>query len=208
MNPFRLNIFKRFVTGLHHEAGEQSQPGLASSLLVLVDLLSALLLVYSRASSNLVVQVLTMLVSMVLVFYVSHPLGHFFTARAYGVGTEYFVGRSDFRKLRLKPMSLVGGLMPTIGTKLKKDGLASLSPRKRGYVFGAGVIVSNALVAVQLVYVLVAGFSLPAVIVGILFFVVMLSTEFLFSTKVGDLGKMRNEFKKQLPSGGVAGHSP
>jgi len=183
-------------------------PRLASSLLVLVDVLSALLLVYSRASSNLVVQALTMLVSMVLVFYVSHPIGHFLTARAFGVGTEYFfVGRSDFRKLRLKPMSLVGGLMPTVGTKLKKDGLASLSPRKRGYVFGAGVIVSNALVAVQLVYVSVAGFSLPAVLLGILFFVVMLSTEFLFSTKVGDLGKMRNEFKKQLPGGG-AGHSP
>jgi hypothetical protein len=98
--------------------------------------------------------------------------------------------------------------MPTIGTKLKKDGLVSLSPRKRGYVFGAGVIVSNALVGVQLLYVLVAGFSLPAVLLGLLFFVVMLSTEFLFSTKVGDLGKMRNEFKKQLPSGIVAGHSP
>jgi hypothetical protein len=184
-------------------------PGLASSLLVLVSVFSALLLVYSRTSSSVVVQVVTMLVSMGLVFYATHPLGHFFVARAYGVGTEYFfVGRSDFRKLQLKPMSIVGGLMPTIGTKLKKDGLASLSFRKRGYVFGAGVIVSNALVAVQLLYVLVAGFSLPAVLLGLLFFVVMLSTEFLFSTKVGDLGKMRNEFKKQLPSGGVAGHAP
>ena len=74
---------------------------------------------------------LTMLVSMGLVFYLSHPLGHFFVAWAYGVGTDYFfVGRSDFRKLRLKPMSVVGGLMPTIGTKLKKDGLAKLPPRK------------------------------------------------------------------------------
>jgi len=182
-------------------------PGLASSLLVLVAVLSTLLLIYSRNSGNVVVQAFTMLVSMVLVFYATHPLGHFFTARAYGVGTEYFfVGRSDFRKLRLKPMSLVGGLMPTIGTKLKKDGLASLSPRKRGYVFGAGVIVSNALVGVQLLYVLVAGFSLPAVLLGLLFFVVMLSTEFLFSTKVGDLGKMRSEFKKELPSGSIAGH--
>ena len=174
---------------------------------MLVAVLSTLLLIYSRNSGNVVVQAFTMLVSMVLVFYATHPLGHFFTARAYGVGTEYFfVGRSDFRKLRLKPMSLVGGLMPTIGTKLKKDGLASLSPRKRGYVFGAGVIVSNALVGVQLLYVLVAGFSLPAVLLGLLFFVVMLSTEFLFSTKVGDLGKMRSEFKKELPSGSIAGH--
>ena len=178
-------------------------------MLMLVVILSAALLVYSKTSANLAVQALTMLVSMGLVFYASHPLGHFFTARAYHVGTEYFfVGRSDFRKLTLKPMSLVVGLMPTIGTKLKKEALASLSPRKRGYVFGAGVLDSNALVAVQLVYVLVAGFSLPAVLLGLLFFVVMLSTEFLFSTQVGDLGKMRNEFKKQPLGGSVAGHSP
>jgi len=182
---------------------------LASSLLVLVAVLSALLLSYSRASSNLVVQVITMLVSMGLVFYASHPLGHFFAARACGVSTEYFfVGRSDFRKLKLKPMSIVGGLTPTIGTKLKKDELASLSPRKRGYVFGAGVIVSNALVGIQLVYVLVAGFSLPAVVLGALFFVATLATELVFSTKVGDLGKMRREFEKQVPRDAVAGHSP
>ncbi len=184
-------------------------PGLASSLLVVVAVLSALLLVYSRTSSNQAVQALTMLVSMGLVFYSSHPLGHFLTAKAFGVGTEYFfVGRSDFRKLKLKAMSIAGGLMPTIGTKLKKDELASLPPRKRGYVFGAGVIVSNALVGIQLVYVLVAGFSLPAVLLGILFFVATLATELMFSTKVGDLGKMRSEFKKQTPSSAVAGRSP
>jgi hypothetical protein len=184
-------------------------PGFGSSLLALVAVLSTLLLVYSRASSNLVVQALTMLVSMGLVFYATHPLGHFLTAKAYGVGTEYFfVGRSDFRKLKLKPMSLVGGLMPTIGTKLKKDELASLSPRRRGYVFGAGVIVSNALVGIQLAYVLAAGFSLPAVLLAVLFFVVILATEFMFGTKVGDLGKMRNEFEKQMSSGGVARQPP
>jgi hypothetical protein len=184
-------------------------PGLASSSLVLLVVISALLLVYSRTSSILLVQVLTMLVSMGLVFYLSHPLGHFFVARAYGVGTDYFfVGRSDFRKLRLKPMSVVGGLMPTIGTKLKKDELARLPPRKRGYIFGAGVIVSNTLVGIELVFVLVAGFGLPAVLLGALFFMVMLATEFMFSTKVGDLGKMANEFKKQVPGPGGSSHSP
>jgi len=184
-------------------------PGLASPLLVLLLLVSALLLVYSRASSNVVLQVLAMLVSMGLVFYLSHPLGHFFTARAYGVGTDYFfVGRSDFRKLPLKPMSLVGGLMPTIGTKLNREELAKLPPRKRGYIFGAGVIFSNALVGIELLYVLAAGFSLPAVLLGALFFVATLATEILFSTKVGDLGKMAGEFKKQAPDTGVATHSP
>jgi hypothetical protein len=173
-------------------------PGLGASLLVVIVLVSALLLVYAGATSNVAIQVLEMLVSMVLIFYATHPLGHFVMALAYGVRTEYFfVGRSDFRKLKLKPMSLIGGLMPTIGTKLNKEQLASLSPRKRGYVFGAGVIYSNAAVGIELLHVLVAGFSLPAILLGALFFVGTLATEFMFSTKVGDLGKMNNEFKKQ-----------
>ncbi len=183
-------------------------PGIASSLLVILLVASALLLVYSRSSSSVIIQVLGMLVSMGLVFYLSHPLGHFFTAMAYGVGTDYFfVGKSDFRKLQVKPMSLVGGLMPTIGTKLKREDLTKLSPRRRGYIFGAGVIFSNALVGVELVYVLAAGFSLPAVLLGAFFFVGTVATEVLFSTKVGDLGKMANEFKKQAPAG-VSTRSP
>jgi len=179
-------------------------PGLASSLLVLLLVVSALLLVYSRLLSSILLQVIAMFVSIVLVFYLSHPLGHFLTAMAFGVRTDYFfVGKSDFRKLALKPMSLIGGLTPTIGTKLNKEELSKLPPRRRGYIFGAGVIVSNALVGVELLYVLVAGFSLPAVLLALLFFLATLMTEFLFSTKVGDLGKMRGEFKKQMPS-----HSP
>jgi hypothetical protein len=171
-------------------------PALASSLLLLVAVLSALLLVYSRGSSNVIVQALTMLVSMGLVFYSSHPLGHFFTARAYGVRTDYFfVGRSDFRRLKMKPMSLLGGFMPTIGTKLNKEELAAQPPRRRAYIFGAGVLVSNALVGIQLLYVLVSGFSIPAILLGVLFFAATVATEFLFSTKTGDLSKMSRELK-------------
>jgi hypothetical protein len=183
--------------------------GVASPLLLLCVAASALVLAYARSSSNAVFQVLAMLASMVVVFFASHPLGHFFLARAYGVGTEYFfVGRSDFRKLPSKAIKLAGGLMPTIGTKLKKDELAQLPPRRRGYIFGAGVIVSNSLVGIELIYVLAAGFSLPAALLGTLFFVVMLATEALFSTKVGDLGKMTAEFRKQTPDSGGTGHPP
>jgi hypothetical protein len=49
----------------------------------------AVLPVFSRAPSNPLVQIVTMLVSMGLVFYASHPLGRYL-ARAYGVGAEYF----------------------------------------------------------------------------------------------------------------------
>jgi hypothetical protein len=182
--------------------------GVASPLLLICVVASALGLAYARSSSNIEVQSLVMLISMVIVFFASHPLGHLFLARAYGVETEYFfVGRSDFRKLNLKVASVVGGLVPTIGTKLRKDQLAKLLPRKRGYVFGAGVIVSNALVAIEFVCVLVAGFSIPAVFVGALLFISMLATEVLFSTKVGDLGKMAAEFKKDVPGPVSAFHS-
>jgi len=174
--------------------------GVASPLLLVCVVASALGLAYAQSSSNIVVQSLVMLISMVVVFFASHPLGHLFLARGYGVSTEYFfVGRSDFRKLSLKMASVVGSLVPTIGTKLRKDELAKLPPRKRGYIFGAGVFVSNALVGIELVYVLAAGFSSPAALFGAAFFVAVLATEVLFSTKVGDLGKMKAEFKKEIP---------
>jgi len=176
-------------------------PMLASSLLVVVLVASALLAVYSRGTSNAALQAVIVLVTMGLVFYAGHPLGHLVVARVLGVGTDYlFVGRSDFRKLKLRPMSIVGGLMPTIGTRLNREGLARIRPRKRGYIFGAGVIVSNALVGLELVYVLVAGFGVIADLLGVLFCVVMVATELMFSTKVGDLGKMAREFSKQKTS--------
>ena len=54
----------------------------------------------------------------------------------------------------------------------------------------------------------VAGFSVPAVLLGTLFFLGTVATELMFSTKVGDLGKMRKEFEKEVPGNAVAGHSP
>lgn len=183
------------------------RPGVATPLLLLFVAASALGIAYAGLSSNVVLQALIMLVSMAVVFFASHPLGHLFLARAYGVSTEYFfVGRSDFRKLPSKVFKRAGGLVPAIGTKLRKDELAKLPPRRRGYIFGAGVIVSNSLVGIELVYVLAAGFSLLALLLGALFFAAMFATEVLFSTKVGDLGKMTNEFKKQTPGSGGPGH--
>ena len=171
--------------------------GLAISLLILGVVVSSLALVYAMDLKSPLVQMLVVLVSMGIAFYCGHPLGHFLTARAYGVGTEYFfLGRSDFRKLEMRPMRVAGRLLPTIGTKLKKSELLSLPPRKKGYVLGSGVIFSITLAAIQLVYVFIAGFSLLAVIFAALFLVATLATELLFSTEVGDLAKMTGEFKK------------
>jgi len=187
--------------------GLRISPLVASPILLLGVAASFFGIVYAHSLSDLP-QVLTMLISMVLVFFASHPLGHFFSARIYGVETRYFfLGKSDFRKLPLKPARLAGGLVLTVGTKLKKEDLAKLPPRRRGYIFGAGVIVSNALVGIEFLYVLAAGFTSPAVVVATLFLVGVVATEVLFSTKVGDLAKMRKEFRNSMPNRSDGNHS-
>ena len=128
-----------------------------------------------------------------LLFYLSHPLGHYFVARMFGVHVDYFfVGKSDFRKLKMEPMRTIGNSLPTIGTKLNKSKLESLAPQQKGYIFGSGVILSSALMGIQLGYASVAGFSFLALLLGAILFVGTLVLEFVFSTKVGDLSKMRN----------------
>jgi hypothetical protein len=169
-------------------------PFVAVPTLLLCVGISFLGIFFARSLDN-AFQALLMLISMALVFFASHPLGHFFWAGAYGVQTRYFfLGRSDFRRLPSKLASLAG-LMPTIGTKLNKD-LRELPPRRRGYIFGAGVIVSNTLVGIEFAWVFVTGFGSLAVLVGAVFFAGTVASELLFSTKVGDLAKMTRELRK------------
>ena len=172
-------------------------PTFASSVLVLLALVSAVALLYSRNSSGPVLQPLVVLVSLGLIFFSLHPLGHLAVARALGVHTDYFfIGRSDFRKLESKPMSAIGGFVPTIGTKLRRADFSLLPPRKRGYILGAGVIVSNSFVGIEVLYLLLSGFAPISMVVGLAFLLVTLGTELTFSTKSGDLAKMRSEFRK------------
>ncbi len=53
------------------------------------------------------------------------------------------MGKGRRIRPRSKLAAVAGGLMSTVGTKLKKEELAELSPLKRVHVFGAGVIVSK-----------------------------------------------------------------
>lgn len=148
---------------------------------------------FGLATASPLLQSAALLVSMGLLFYSSHPLGHYFVARMFGVHVDYFfVGRSDFRKLKTKPMSTIGNNLPTMGTRLNRSRLGSLAPHQRGYIFGSGVILSSALMGIQLSYASVAGFSSLALLLGAILFVGTIILEFVFSTKVGDLSKMRN----------------
>lgn len=155
--------------------------------------ISVLILAYTSTITSPLLQTVALLVSMGLLFYSSHPLGHYFVARMFGVPVDYFfLGKSDFRKLKMKPMRTIGNSLPTIGTKLNKSKLESLAPREKGYVFGAGVILSSILMGIQFAYVLVAGFGFLAVLLSAILFVGTLVMELIFSTKVGDLTKMKN----------------
>jgi len=165
---------------------------------------SLVLLFYGPSQGSGTFQTLTLLVSLGVMFYASHPLGHLLVGQALGVSTDhFFLGRSDFRKLKQAPLSSVGNLMPTIGTKLNRPRLQSLSPRRRGWVFGAGVIVSNSLIVLQMLYAVAAGYATLALAVGGLFVAATLLTEAMFSTEVGDLAKMRRQLRtpSSAPSG-------
>ncbi len=159
-------------------------------------MISVLVLAYASTIVSPLLQTIALLVSLGLLFYSSHPLGHYFVARIFGVRVDYFfLGRSDFRKLKITPARIIGNSLPKVGTKLDKSNFESLARRKRKYIFGSGVILSNILVGIQLAIAVIAGFSYPAILIGALFFVGDLGVELIFSTEVGDLSKM----KKQIP---------
>ncbi|MGI0092152.1 MAG: hypothetical protein ACREBS_10620 [Nitrososphaerales archaeon] len=133
-----------------------------------------------------------MLVSMALVFYCSHPLSHYIVGKIYGINTKFFfLGKSDFRKLN-GALGKLGGMFPTIGIKLDPAKVAGL-PRggKKGFLFGSGAIVSSAVIVIPIAIAAVTRFSLIALVIGLLFFLWNLSFELAFSTKTGDLAKMR-----------------
>ncbi|HZW55532.1 MAG TPA: hypothetical protein VFF30_04520 [Nitrososphaerales archaeon] len=174
------------------------------SLVALELILSALILIFlpdlrlpfEPASS----ETIALLVSMGLIFFAAHPLGHFLVGLFFGVRTRYFfVAPSDFRKLDFGFARKLGGMLPTIGTKFDSSQLSSLGGssakrKRRGVIMGSGVIVSNALTLVPLVYAFALHFLPLALALGSVLFGANLIVELAFSTKVGDLYKMRREF--------------
>jgi hypothetical protein len=140
-----------------------------------------------------------LLVSMLLVLYCSHPLGHYLAVRSYGVSVDhFFLGRSDFRRLQVGALKVLGDA-PTVGTKLNLGQLSALTPRRRGYIFGAGAILSCILVGIELIYAVFEGFHPLAIVAGSIFLGATVASEIIFGSKIGDLAKMN----RQLRLGGV-----
>ncbi len=164
-------------------------------LLAVGTIISVVLVTAGLLASNYLLQTILLLASMGLLFYSSHPLAHYIVAKIYKVNVKYFfLSKSDFRKLRGNLGSL-GNFLLTIGVKLDSAQLSNLSKVRRGFVFGAGAIVSNVLLAVEVIFAWLAGFNTIAMILATLFLLVNLGTELIFSTRVGDLAKMKKELR-------------
>jgi hypothetical protein len=154
---------------------------------------TVLLLIAVHLTKNPVYQTILLLVSMGALFYSSHPLAHYAVAGITRVGVRYFfVGRSDFRKLG-GAMGALGKSVFTIGIKLEPARVRRLSRSRGAILFGSGAIVSNALLAIELLAARLAGLSTLALALGAVLLFGSLATELLFSTKVGDLAKMKRE---------------
>ena len=172
--------------------------GTAAGVLALVlgVVVSFLLLYMALYTVNFILQIILLLASMGLLFFSSHPLAHYVVARLCGIKVMYFfLGRSDFRKLRGK-LGTFGNLIPTIGTKIDVIQIQGISKRRRSLVYGAGAIVSNVAMLFPLLAAWFFELNSIALILGTLFFLGSLGSEILFSSKVGDLAKMKRELAK------------
>lgn len=164
------------------------------SKVLIVGIITGFAILYvASVSASAGVQTILLLISMALIFFTSHPLAHYLAGLIYGVDTKYFfISTSEFRKLGGFLGSL-GKTIPTIGVKFQTSQVASIGKLRRSFLFGSGVIVSNVIMGVLVSLAFVLGFSLVASALGMLFLLASLATEFLFSTKVGDLYKMKRE---------------
>jgi len=159
-----------------------------------------LLILSSMMSGMTLPQGIAFIVSMIILWYASHPLSHFVSAKLYRVNVLYFyIGKSEIGKIDNAVAKLGARLFVTIGTKLDKTKLSLLdSNASRAIIFGSGSIVSTVVLALILLYAFAARiqFALPSLALGTIFFIASLATEILISTKVGDLAKMKRELAK------------
>jgi hypothetical protein len=134
------------------------------------------------------------LLGSLLIWYASHPISHYITARIFGVRVLYFyVGRSELRNAGISAAKSLAPYLITIGTKLDRAGIISprLSRNARAFIYGSGAIVSGCVAGLIFVYSSLAMFSTLTVVVALLFFLFSSGNEIVLSTRSGDLAKMR-----------------
>jgi hypothetical protein len=145
-------------------------------------------------------QAIPFLFGTVIIWYCSHPLSHYLSARALGVRTLFFyIGRSEMRNAGIRFVRAISPLMITLGTKLDGSTLNSplVSRRGRAFIYGAGAIVSSCLVALIFLYCALAGYRTLTVAITALFLAFSVASEIGLSTKNGDLAKMKRALSSQ-----------
>ena len=92
---------------------------------------SFFILFIGMKTSSFIIQTISPLASMTLIFYCSHPLSHYIVGKWYEINTIFFfLGKSDFRKLG-GWLGRLGAMLPTIGTKFNSAQVAGLAHGKR-----------------------------------------------------------------------------
>ena len=171
---------------------------LGVALLVIAEVLSIAVLFVSTITKEAIAQALLFLISMVIIWYVAHPISHYTIARIFGVPTMFFfLGPSDIGKSGPSLLKKLAPLFITIGTKLDYSKLVLVSGNRRAWIFGSGALIGVLVLALlESIAILSFRFNEISLVLGGLIFLLTIGTELVLSTKSGDLSKMKKELVK------------
>lgn len=174
-----------------------STPSGAFLILVLEAIGIVLLLLSSRITST-IPQAVVFLISMIVIWYASHPLAHFIFANLSRVPVLYFyLAPSEMGKSGFSLARRVSPLLITIGTKLDGSRMSKIPSASRGWIYGSGALVGLVVIAIIESYaILYPKFGVLSMVLGGLFFLLTLGTELTLGAKSGDLSKMRMELSR------------
>ncbi len=168
-------------------------------LLVFLEIVGIAILYLSSLIEQFIPQAVAFIISVAIIWYAAHPLGHYIVARFCKVRTLFFyIGRSELRNsTSLSIVKKLASLLITLGTKLNQEDLKIVSKNKRAWIYGSGALVGIVVIALIESYALLdLRYNLITLLLGGLFFLFTLLTEIGLSTKSGDLSKMRKEIAR------------
>lgn len=183
---------------LPQKAQKRLSAALGPSLLVIVEAFGIAILFLSSSITQVILQAILFLVSMVVIWYAAHPLSHFAVAKIYGVRTLFFfIGSSDIGKNGPSIVKKISPYLITVGTKLDRSRLLAISKTRRAWILGSGALVGVIVLAlIESFAILDFKFNTVSLVLGGIFFLLTVGTELVLSTKSGDLSKMKKELSK------------
>jgi hypothetical protein len=171
---------------------------LGALLLSILEIVGIVILFLSALIVQPILQAIVFIVSVVIVWFTSHPLAHFITAKLCRVRTLFFyIGRSELRSSNFSITKKLASHLVTVGIKLDQAQMKLVSKSKRAWIYGSGALVGIVVIAAIESYALLdLRYNIISLALGGLFFLITLITELTLSTQSGDLSKMRKEIAK------------